>query len=74
METRVFDHTVRALSADGQHLQVFGRGERVKNIKRIRQRVMFEPVDPHRVARTYVMGWTDFLQSTTAVREAQGLA
>jgi hypothetical protein len=74
METRVFDHTVRALSADGQHLQVFGRGERVKNIKRIRHRVMFEPVDPHRVARTYVMDWREFQESTTAVLEAQGLA
>jgi hypothetical protein len=74
METRVFDYTVTALSADGQHSQTFGRGERVKNIKRIRERVLFEPVDTHRIARTYVMDWSDFEKITTAVREAQGLA
>ena len=49
METRIFDRPVTALSADGQHSEVFNRGERVKNIKRIRHRVMFEPVDTHRL-------------------------
>jgi hypothetical protein len=67
METRIFDRPVTALSADGQHSE----GERVKNIKRIRQRVMFDPVSTHRVARTYVMDWIVFEQSTTAVREAR---
>jgi hypothetical protein len=71
METRVFDLTLTVLSVDGQHSQTFGRGERVKNIKRIGLRVMFEPVDPHRIARTYVMDWIDFEQITTAVREAR---
>jgi hypothetical protein len=71
METRVFDLTVSVLSSDGQHSQTFGRGERVKNIKRIGLRVMFEPVDTHRIARTYVMDWIDFEQITTAVREAR---
>ena len=71
METRVFDLTITVLSADGQHSQTFGRGERVKNIKRIGLRVMFEPLDPHRVARTYVMDWSEFEQITTAVREAK---
>jgi hypothetical protein len=32
---------------------------------------MFEPVDTHRVARTYVMDWGEFEKSTTAVREAR---
>jgi hypothetical protein len=71
METRMFGRPVTVLSADGQHSQMFGRGERIKNITRIRQRVMFEPVDTHRVARTYVMDWGEFEKSTTAVREAR---
>ena len=71
METRMFDRPVTVRSADGQHWQTFGRGERVKNIKRIRQRVTFEPVDTHRVARTYVMDWSEFENKTTAVREAR---
>lgn len=71
METRMFDRPVTVLSADGQHSEVFFRGDRVKNVKRIRQRVMFEAVDPHRVARSYAMDWNDFEQSTTAVREAR---
>jgi hypothetical protein len=71
METRVFDVSVTVQSADGQLSETFNRGERVKNIKRIRQRVMFDPVSTHRVARTYVMDWIDFQQITTAVREAR---
>jgi hypothetical protein len=70
METRMFNRPVTVQSADGQHSQTFGRGERVKNIQRIRQRVMFDPVDTHRIARTYVMDWSEFEKSTTAVREA----
>jgi hypothetical protein len=71
METRMFDRPTTVLSADGQHSEAFNRGERVKNIKRTRQRVMFDPVSTHRVARTYVMDWIDFEQNTTAVREAR---
>jgi succinate dehydrogenase/fumarate reductase-like Fe-S protein len=71
METRMFDGPVTVLSADGQHSLAFGRGERVKNIKRIGQRVMFEPMNTHRVARTYVMDWSEFENKTTAVREAR---
>jgi hypothetical protein len=71
METRMFDLPVTVLSADGQHSEAFNKGERVKNVRRIRQRVMFDPVSTHRVARTYVMDWNDFEQSTTAVREAR---
>jgi hypothetical protein len=71
METRMFDRPVTVRSTDGQHWQRFGWGERVKNIKRIRQRVMFEPVDTHRVARTYVMDWSEFEESTIAVCEAR---
>jgi hypothetical protein len=71
METRVFDYTDTVLSADGQHSQTFGRGERVKNIKLIGLRVLFEPLDPYHVARTYVMDWHEFEQITTAVREAR---
>ena len=54
-----------------QHSEAFNKGERVTNIKRIRQRVMFDPVSTHRVARPYLMDWIDFEQSTTAVREAR---
>jgi hypothetical protein len=71
METRIFDRPVTVLSIDGQHSQIFGRGERVKNIHRIGHRVMFEPVDPYRIVRTYAMDWSDFENSTTAVREAR---
>jgi hypothetical protein len=71
METRMFDRPVTVQSADGQHSEAFNRGDRVKNIRRIRQRVMFDPVSTHRVARIYVMDWIDFEKITTAVREAQ---
>ena len=66
----MFNRPVTVLSTEGQHWETFGRGERVKNIKRIRHRVMFEPVASHRIARTYAMDWDDFERSTTAVREA----
>jgi len=70
METRMFDRPVAVLSTDGKHSELFSRGERVKNIKRIRHRVMFEPVDTHRLAGTYAMDWIDFEMATTAIREA----
>ena len=34
------------------------------------KRVMFEPVNPHRVAGTYAMNWDEFEANTTAIREA----
>jgi hypothetical protein len=70
MEMRMFNRPVTVLSTEGQHWETFGRGQRVKNIKRIRRRVMFEPVDTHRLVRTYAMDWDDFERSTTVVREA----
>jgi hypothetical protein len=71
METRVFDRSVAVLSTDGRHSELFSRGDRVKNIKRLRHRVMFEPGDAHRVAGTYAMDWSDFEVSSTAVRAAR---
>jgi hypothetical protein len=71
METRIFDRPVAVLSTDGKRSEIFTRGERVKNIKRLRHRVMFEPGDTHRVAGTYAMDWSEFEMSTTAVREAR---
>lgn len=71
MQTRVFSREVTVLSTDGKYSERFNAGERVKNIKRIGKRVMFEPVNSHRVAGTYAMDWTEFETSTTAVREAQ---
>jgi hypothetical protein len=71
METRIFDRPVAVLSTDGKHSELFSRGERIKNMKRIRHRIMFEPVDTHRVAGTYAMDWSDFEMATTAVREAR---
>ena len=71
METRVFDRSVAVLSTDGRHSEVFSRGDRIKNIKRLRHRVMFEPGDAHRIAGTYAMDWSDFEMSTTAVRSAR---
>ena len=70
METRMFDRPVAVLSTDGKHSELFSRGERVTNVKRIRHRVMFEPVDTHRLAGTYAMDWIDFEMATTAIREA----
>lgn len=71
METRIFDRPVKALSTDGQNWETFDRGERVKNVMRIGRRVMFEPASAYRVVRTYAMDLSEFLASTTAVREAQ---
>ena len=71
METRIFSREVTVLSTDGKHAERFNIGERAKNIKRIGKRVMFEPVNTHRVAGTYAMDWSEFETSTTAVREAQ---
>jgi hypothetical protein len=70
METRIFDRPVKVLTTDGNHAEVFSEGERVKNIKRIGTRVMFEPVNTRRVAATYAMGWNEFGASTTIVSEA----
>jgi hypothetical protein len=71
METRIFNRPVAVLSTDGEHSELFSRGERVRNIKRVRQRVMFEPVNTNRVAGTYAMDWDEFIANTTAVREAR---
>ena len=70
METRIFDRSVAVLSTDGNHSETFNRGERVKNIKRIGARVMFEPGNKSRVAGTYAMGWNEFETNTTMVGEA----
>jgi hypothetical protein len=71
METRIFGRSVTVFSTDGKHSEHFNTGERVKNIKRIGKRVMFEPVNTHRVAGTYFMDWAEFEVSTTVVREAR---
>ena len=52
METRMFDRPVTVQSTDGEYVEMFDRGERVKNVLRIGRRVMFEPVSTHRVVRT----------------------
>ncbi len=70
METRMFDRPVTVQSTDGEYVEMFDRGERVKNVMRIGRRVMFEPVSTHRVVRTYAMDWSEFEMATTAVREA----
>jgi hypothetical protein len=74
METRIFDRSVTVLSTDGNHSETFNRGERVKNIKRIGTRVMFEPVNSRRVAGTYAMDWSEFGTNTTLVREGANAA
>ena len=71
METRIFDRLATVLSSDRQHTEIFNRGDRVKNIRRIGTRVMFEPIDTSHVAGTYAMDWSDFEVITTAVREAR---
>ena len=71
METRIFDRLATVMSSDRQHTKIFNRGERVKNIRRIGARVMFEPVDASHVAGTYAMDWSEFEAITTAVREAR---
>ena len=70
METRIFDRPVTVQSTDGEYVEMFDRGERVKNVMRIGRRVMFEPVSTHRVVRTYAMDWSEFEKATTAVLEA----
>jgi hypothetical protein len=71
MATRVFDIPATVLSTDGQHSETFTRGEGVKNVQRIGNRVMFEPVSTHHIAGTYAMDWSLFKAITTAVREAK---
>jgi hypothetical protein len=71
METRILDRTIVVSSSDGRHTEIFNRGERVKDIRRIGTRVMFEPADVHHVAGTYVMDWAEFEKNTTVVRGAK---
>jgi hypothetical protein len=49
METRMFDRPVTVQSTDGEYVETFDRGERVKNVMRIGRRVRFEPVSTHRI-------------------------
>jgi hypothetical protein len=70
METRMFERPVKVQSTDGEYVETFDTGERVKNVMRIGRRVMFEPVSTHRIVRTYAMDWAEFQRATTAVREA----
>jgi hypothetical protein len=53
MEMRMFNRPVTVLSTEGQHWETFGRGKRVKNIKRIRHRVMFEHLDTNWLVRPF---------------------
>jgi hypothetical protein len=71
METRMFNRQVMVVSTDGGTVETFITGERVKNITQIGTRVMFEPVSTHRIVRTYAMNWSEFVNATTAVRQAQ---
>lgn len=71
METRIFNRQISVLSSDRTRSEVFNRGERVKNVRRLRSGVLFEPVDTRHVAGTYSMEWTEFVANTTAVREAK---
>jgi len=62
----MFDRPVTVQSTDAEHVETFNRGERVKNIMRSANTVMFEPVSTHRVVRTYAMDWSEFEKATTA--------
>jgi hypothetical protein len=55
MESRIFDGQVTVLSTAGKLSESFSGGERVKNVRRIGRRLMFEPVSAHRVAGTYAI-------------------
>jgi hypothetical protein len=70
VETHVFDAQVTVFSFDGSRLESFSRGEGVKNVHRFGARVIFEPVNPNRVASTYAMDWSEFERKTTTVRQA----
>jgi hypothetical protein len=70
MDTRIFNRTVTVQSTDRQHSETFNRGERVKNVRRLARGVIFEPVEPRRIAGTYAMDWSEFVASTVAVRQA----
>jgi hypothetical protein len=71
MDTRIFNRTITVRSTDGQRTTTFGRGERVRNIRRIGKGFMFEPVDPRHIAGTYTMEAGEFEANTSAVREAR---
>ena len=71
MESRIFNGPVRVLSTDGSRSETFEIGERVKNVRRIGKRVMFEPVRTNRIAGTYATNWGEFEVNTTVVREAK---
>jgi hypothetical protein len=66
----MFQRPVTVQSTDGEYVETFNSGERVKNVLRIGRRVMFEPVSTHRIVRTYAMDWAEFQRATSAVREA----
>ena len=71
VETRIFNRTITVRSTDGRRTVTFGRGERVRNIRRIGKGFMFEPVDPRHIAGTYTMEASEFEANTSAVREAR---
>jgi Tol biopolymer transport system component len=48
MDTRIFDRQVMVVSTDGECVEVFNKGERVKNVTRMGKRVIFEPVSTQR--------------------------
>ena len=70
METRMFDRPATVLSSDLTHWAAFNPGDRVKNVRRIGSRVMFEPIDAHHIAGTYEMDWAEFEAQTTTGRGA----
>ena len=69
-DSRIFEVPFRVWTTDGNHSEVFRRGERVKSVARIGRGVVFEPVEPRHVAATYTMDWDEFVAFTSAVRQA----
>ena len=71
MDPRIFNRDAVAWTSDGNWMEWFKAGERVKNVQRLARGVFFEPTNPKRIAGTYIMDWGDFITSTDAVRQAR---
>ena len=71
MDSRIFNRTALIWTSDCRRLETFRRGDRVKNVRRMGRGVIFEPVDPYRIAATFTMNWDEFMTMTDAVHQAK---
>ena len=68
VEIREFERTGWVRSSDGEHSELFVRGDRVRDVLHVGTDASFQPVTSDHPVRVYVMDWVGFDQATKAIK------